>query len=136
MENQDQEIVGAFVMTYILAEIGSAHMGDPDLCIELIHKAKEAGADGVKVQVWFPDEGDFSHMMDKFMGEDGYKKILENWPIKCRTLIQYYGDKSISFCVNYSLSLTAVDARNKRIPWTQEPIIGHQLYPKYYAWSL
>ena len=50
---------------YILAEIASAHCGDPDLCLELIHKAKEAGADGVKVQVWFPEEGDFSHMMDK-----------------------------------------------------------------------
>ena len=39
-------------MTYILAEIASAHMGDPDNCRELIMAAYQAKADGVKLQIW------------------------------------------------------------------------------------
>lgn len=41
---------------YILAEVASAHMGNPELCMALIHRAKESGADGVKLQIWCEDE--------------------------------------------------------------------------------
>jgi len=85
-------------MTYILAEIASAHMGDPDLCLELIHKAKEAGADGVKVQVWFPEEGDFSRMMDKFTD---WEYILSRSLRGFDLWGQWYGDKSKALCARF-----------------------------------
>lgn len=126
---------------YILAEIASAHMGDPDLCLELIHKAKEAGADGVKVQVWFPEEGDFSHMMDKFMGEDGYKKIIaSNNKYLSNVVYQTYGSISDRLCEDNNLYRGAqyVNVKHRHIPRQCIPvpqvgdeglIIGVQLYP-------
>lgn len=35
---------------FVIAEIGSNHMGDPDLCCEMIKKVAECGADAVKLQ--------------------------------------------------------------------------------------
>lgn len=110
---------------YILAEIASAHMGDPDLCLELIRKAKEAGADGVKVQVWFPEEGDFSHMMDKFMGKEGYLKVIREGRGMTDTWLQYYGDTSAMLCID--MANHAISAKHK--VYSTNPIIGHQLYP-------
>ena len=108
-------------MTYILAEIASAHMGDPDLCLELIHKAKEAGADGVKVQVWFPEEGDFSHMMDKAMTEDQHIYYLERAPRGFDLWGQWYGLSSKKLCDDYcDRQLNGTD---------KEGFVGKQNYP-------
>ncbi len=35
---------------YIIAEIGSNHMGDFNVCLEMVRKASEAGADAIKLQ--------------------------------------------------------------------------------------
>jgi len=41
---------------YILAEIASAHLGNVIDCMALVQKAQEAGADGVKIQIWEESE--------------------------------------------------------------------------------
>jgi len=107
-------------MTYILAEIASAHMGDPDLCLELIQKAKEAGADGVKVQVWYPDEGDFSHMLDKRMTKLQHEYYLKN-ARGVEVWGQYYGDRSLAVAAEYCLKTIN--------GWDKPGFIGRQLYP-------
>lgn len=43
-------------MTYIIAEIASAHDGNMDTCLELMNAAIDAGANGVKFQVFRIDE--------------------------------------------------------------------------------
>ena len=37
---------------YLIAEVGSNHLGDPKLCISSIKQAKKAGADCVKFQLF------------------------------------------------------------------------------------
>jgi len=43
-------------MTYIIAEIGSNHDGDLDQALNLIHLAKECGADAAKFQTYNPEK--------------------------------------------------------------------------------
>jgi N-acetylneuraminate synthase len=45
-------LVGPGEPPYIVAEIGSNHNGDMDLCLKLIDAAKECGADAAKFQSW------------------------------------------------------------------------------------
>ena len=88
--------------TYILAEIACAHMGDVEIAKELIDVAGRAGAQGVKIQVWFPEEL-HSDMMDKYLGGDGYRELfrysegagLQRW-------WQYYGPRSQAFAERHS----------------------------------
>lgn len=47
-------IVGDNEPPYVIAEIGSNHNGDMDLCRRLIDAAKSSGADAVKFQSWSP----------------------------------------------------------------------------------
>ena len=44
--------VGGDNPPYVVAEVGSNHNGDMDLCLKLIDAAAEAGADAVKFQSW------------------------------------------------------------------------------------
>ncbi len=44
--------VGGDNPPYIVAEVGSNHNGDMDLCLRLIDAAAEAGANAVKFQSW------------------------------------------------------------------------------------
>lgn len=47
--------VGPGESPYIIAEIGSNHNGDMDLCRRLVDEARRAGADAVKFQSWSKD---------------------------------------------------------------------------------
>lgn len=44
--------IGRTHTPYVIAEIGSNHNGDMELCKDLINAAKESGADAVKFQSW------------------------------------------------------------------------------------
>src|SRR5690554_5785333 len=44
--------VGRGQRPFIIAEVGSNHNGDMDLCYELIDEAARCGADAVKFQSW------------------------------------------------------------------------------------
>ena len=48
--------LGAGHPVVVIAEIGVNHEGDPEDCVKLIHAAKQAGADAVKLQSADPDE--------------------------------------------------------------------------------
>ena len=50
--NFGKVIVGPDNPAYIIAEIGSNHNGDMDLCRRLIDSAADAGAHAVKFQSW------------------------------------------------------------------------------------
>ena len=41
--------------TYIIAEMSANHAGDIERAKEIIHAAKEAGADCIKIQTYTPD---------------------------------------------------------------------------------
>src|SRR5690606_15949902 len=47
-----ERAIGKGLSPYIIAEIGSNHNGDMDLCRRMIDAAVEAGADCVKFQSW------------------------------------------------------------------------------------
>ncbi|KQC08832.1 MAG: polysaccharide biosynthesis protein [Candidatus Cloacimonas sp. SDB] len=48
----DGKIIGKGEMPYFIAEIGSNHNGDMDLCKKIVDSAKVCGADAVKFQSW------------------------------------------------------------------------------------
>jgi N,N'-diacetyllegionaminate synthase len=50
--NLNGRLVGPGQPPYIIAEIGSNHNGDMDLCKRMIDEAKRCGADAVKFQSW------------------------------------------------------------------------------------
>ncbi len=53
--NIDGKLIGKGEEPYIIAEIGSNHNGDMDLCKKMIDAAKSSGADAVKFQSWTKD---------------------------------------------------------------------------------
>jgi len=57
MKIADREI-GPSHPVYIIAEAGLAHLGSLDLAMEMLHAAKEAGADAFKTQFWDVDNSD------------------------------------------------------------------------------
>jgi N-acetylneuraminate synthase len=50
--NLSGRLIGPHELPYIIAEIGSNHNGDLELCRKLVETAKECGADAVKFQSW------------------------------------------------------------------------------------
>lgn len=53
--NGEGRIVGSKYPTYIIAEMSANHGGDFNKAIEIIHKAKAAGADCIKIQTYTAD---------------------------------------------------------------------------------
>lgn len=49
------KFIGEGHPAYIIAEMSANHAGDYDRAIEIIHAAKEAGADCIKIQTYTPD---------------------------------------------------------------------------------
>lgn len=52
---ENGKVISDYGKPYIIAELGSNHNGNMDLAKEMIHKAKECGADCVKFQSWTKD---------------------------------------------------------------------------------
>ena len=50
-----QKKIGAFFPVYIIAELSANHNQDFNQAVKLIHAAKNAGADAVKIQTYTPD---------------------------------------------------------------------------------
>lgn len=57
--------------TYIIAEMSGNHNGSKDRAIEIINKAKEAGADCVKIQTYTPDTITINCDNEYFQIDDG-----------------------------------------------------------------
>ncbi len=53
--NTAHKTIGNRHPCYIIAEMSANHAGDLDRAIEIIHAAKEAGADCIKIQTYTPD---------------------------------------------------------------------------------
>jgi N,N'-diacetyllegionaminate synthase len=114
---------------YILAEIASAHMGDPELCMQLIHRAQESGADGVKVQIWNQQDirnhpsfnnlkrFELTHQEWGLIAELAKRAEIDLW-------VEVYGKDSAKFA-------TTLEPHAWKIPYTavlsQPPIMD---YPK------
>jgi pseudaminic acid synthase len=50
-----ERIIGAGQPVYVIAEVSGNHRQDFDLAVQIVHAAKEAGADAVKLQTYTPD---------------------------------------------------------------------------------
>lgn len=48
-------LIGDGYPAYIIAEMSANHAGSLERAIEIIHKAKECGADCIKIQTYTPD---------------------------------------------------------------------------------
>src|SRR3990167_6902347 len=52
----DNRKIGEAEKTYVIAEIGINHKGDPELAKEMITQAQAAGADAVKIQTYLTEK--------------------------------------------------------------------------------
>lgn len=64
-------MIGQGQPCYIIAEMSANHAGDIHRAIEIIHAAKEAGADCIKIQTYTPDTITISCDNDYFKIKDG-----------------------------------------------------------------
>jgi len=111
------------VRTYILAEIACAHMGDVEIAKELMNAAGEAGAHGVKIQVWFPEELK-EDMTDKYLGGDGYRELFRySQGTGVQSWWQYYGPRSQAFVDRHA------DPYDVLISHDKPGFVGWQDYP-------
>ena len=53
--NINGRMIGDGYPAYIIAEMSANHAGSIDRALEMIHVAKDAGADCVKIQTYTPD---------------------------------------------------------------------------------
>ncbi len=67
-------MIGPNSPPYFIAEIGSNHNGDMDLCRRLVDEAKKAGADAVKFQSWDTKSLISKELYDKHQEYPGDKK--------------------------------------------------------------
>lgn len=106
--NLGGRMVGPGEPPYIIAEIGSNHNGDMDLCRELIFSAKNCGADAVKFQSWsavtpIVSEGEFARnttYSDKERHFGSLREMIEKYqltPEQHREMAAYCRSKEIDF---------------------------------------
>lgn len=79
--------IGAREPAYVIAELSANHNQDYEHAVRIIHAAKEAGADAVKLQTYTPDT-------ITIRSDREYFKIGGGTPWDGRTLYDLYGDAS------------------------------------------
>ncbi len=103
--------------TYIIAEMSANHCGDKNLAKEIIKKAKEIGADAVKIQTYTADTITIDCKNPEFMIKDGlwdgqslyelYKKAYTPW--EWQGELKQYADKIGIDFFSTPFDYTAVD---------------------------
>ena len=66
-----KKFIGPGEPTYIIAEIGINHEGDPDVCLKMIKEAAAAGADAIKLQTYTPDSMTINCDNEDFIVDNG-----------------------------------------------------------------
>ena len=86
--------IGKGYPPYIVAEISANHNGRLSHAIELIEKAKEAGADAVKLQTYTPDTITLNHRGPDFIIQSGLWKgqTLYDLYQKAHTPWEWHGE--------------------------------------------
>ena len=97
-----KRIIGTGRPVYIVAELSANHNQDFDQAVKLIHAAKEAGVDAVKVQTFTADT--MTLKSDK-----EYFKIKEGTPWSGRTLYDLYREASMPWEWQPKLKIIAND---------------------------
>ena len=67
----DGRVIGLNYSPYIIAEMSANHNGDISKAFEIIQKAKECGADAVKIQTYTPDTITLDSNKPDFLIEEG-----------------------------------------------------------------
>jgi len=86
---------------YVIAEVGSNHLGDPKLCISSIKQAKKAGADCVKFQLF--DETNLVNQKMKI-----YKHVKDK-----RLSYQYERFRKVKISLDLVKKLSRISKENK-----------------------
>ncbi len=81
----NRRLVGTTHPTYIIAELSANHNQDFDRAVELVHAAKKAGADAVKLQTFTPDTMTIA-------SDEGYFRIRGGTLWDGRTLYDLYSE--------------------------------------------
>lgn len=114
-------------MVELIAEIGWNHMGDMKLAEEMIHAAKESGADYAKFQTW-----QVKHLKPGPWDEDGRRQIYEKAELSeddhfyLKEVCEKYGIKFLTSCfttknidfirlVSNEVKLPGVECRNEEL---------------------
>ena len=97
-----KRVIGSGQPVYIVAELSANHNQDFDQAVKLIHAAKEAGVDAVKVQTFTADT--MTLKSDK-----EYFKIKEGTPWSGRTLYDLYREASMPWEWQPKLKIIAND---------------------------
>jgi N,N'-diacetyllegionaminate synthase len=101
-------IVGEGHPPYVIAEIGSNHNGDMDLCRRLIDAASEAGADAVKFQSWtestliakeeYDRNPEYSDKKKHFGSLREMVRAYQLTPDQHRVAHSYCAERGVAFC--------------------------------------
>ena len=70
-----KKMVGENHPCFCVAEMSANHLKDYDRAVEIIHAAKEAGADAVKLQTYTADGLSVDSNKEYFMNHDGIQAI-------------------------------------------------------------